>query len=96
MNKVKKKNLYLKAARLVCEKQKDSSFHPYSCHLLRDLRINSDKYKEIYEPSYYEISKYRLNPDLDGYFGHTEKDENILTRSLALLFMHEMEKDGLL
>lgn len=74
---------YLKAAKLICTRMKNNG----CCYILNS--INSPykcqkNFEKIFKPNVY-------NKDPLYWWGSRFEKENQLARSLALLFMHEME-----
>lgn len=81
MNKRKK---YIKAARIVSETPE------YACLALFAVKSRETKFRNIFKPGALDCIKYGANEQ--NWYGNRYDSNNQLARSLALLFMAEMEK----
>lgn len=87
-----KNNVYLKASkRIVSESEK--GVHLGCCYNIKKVTgLIVGSYKEISEIVKFDEIFKPENPESIWYFGFTN-EENVLVRSLALLFMHEIVND---
>lgn len=83
-------NTYYKAAKFIANGKEEFScvaILRYSPSLFKPLQ----QYTKLFQPTYTEYVEF--NSGGYGWFGTYNNPENQLARSLALLFMHEMEKE---
>jgi hypothetical protein len=86
-------NIYLKAARIVADiTSNKSGLSPYCCDVLRHLGMESED-QFVFRYYFRPIPLHLQYPQAAFWWGVTPTYESQMARSLALLFMHEMEKD---
>ena len=81
---INKRHKYIKAAKIVTEEPE------YACLALFTVKARKTKFKNIFKPGILDEIKYKSTAG--NWYGDRYNPENQLARSLALLFMAELDK----